>query len=105
MKDVKHIKYPKSKSGMQCVGPCYKPNTYIMHPITLEYITDKNNIFCPVQEWHDTSPDGITIHITDVCAGFTYDKNKDTADDIETNIIVPYIDFNKTHFLKIYYNI
>lgn len=98
--------YPKSKNGFQCIGPCYQSNTTIVHPITLEYITDKSNPFCPVGQWEYTDRDTgkKTIKTTDACHHPT--DNKDlSGKEFEISILTPNIDFNDTQFLKIYYNI
>ena len=41
-------KYSKSANGYQCLGQCVTKNKKIIHPITLETVTDKDNSFCPV---------------------------------------------------------
>lgn len=108
MEDEKSFekKYNKSKNNLQCLGPCYHPNTLVIHPITLEYITDKENFFCPVKEWvYKDKESGKNISLlTDVCYKPTKLKDDDSRE-LEMNIILPYIDFNCEQFLKIYYNI
>jgi len=54
--DYMNNEYPKSKHGFQCLGPCNKPSSTIVHPTTLEYITHKHP-FCPVNEWVSVDPD------------------------------------------------
>ena len=90
-------KYPKSKAGHQCLTPCYEPNTWIIHPQSLEYLSDKEKPFCSIS----ITDKGETI---DEC--YVPTKTEDfSRKDIEMNILVPKIDFNCNHFLKIYYNI
>jgi len=99
-------KYPKSKNNFQCLGPCYQPNTLVVHPITLEYVTDKDNAFCPVKEWlqADNKTGKKISKLTDTCFKPTESKSI-TGKELEMNIILPHIDFNCEQFLKIYYNI
>lgn len=100
----KKINYPKSNTGKQCIGPCYKPNTVIVHPITLEHISQPVP-FCPVNEWTSISDNGTTQQfITDECLNPTNDK-KIPAKEEQLNMILPYMDFNKEMFLKTYYEI
>lgn len=100
------IKYPKSKNNFQCIGPCYQPNTSIVHPLTLEYVTDKYYPFCPVKEWEYVDKDsGNTVtRTTDVCYHPTESKDL-SGKEFEMNMLVPSIDFNDEQFLKIFYNI
>lgn len=100
------FKYPKSKNNFQCVGPCYQPNTSIVHPLTLEYVTDKYYPFCPVNEWDYTdATSGKTItRTTDICYHPTQSKDL-SGKEFEINILTPNIDFNDKQFLKIFYNI
>ena len=101
----KNIQYQKSKSGFQCLGPCYKPGTVIIHPLALEYVTDNQDPFCPVKEWIHKLPNGSTVtQNTDICHNPTNDKNI-SKKELEMNMLIPYIDFNCEQFLKIYYNI
>ena len=101
----KTTKYPKSKNNFQCVGPCYQPETLIVHPLSLEYVTDKYNAFCPVKEWDYIDEDGKKItRTTDICYHPTESKDL-SGKEFEINILTPNIDFNDEHFLKIFYNI
>lgn len=98
--------YPVSRQKFKCIGPCYHPGTWIVHPVTLEYTTDKNNPFCPVRQWEyvDKNTNKKISLTTDVCYPPT--ENKDlSGKEFEINILTPNIDFNDEHFLKIYYNI
>jgi hypothetical protein len=99
-------KYPKSKNNFQCLGPCYKPNTWVLHPITLEHITDEKNPFCAVNEWEyiDEKTGKKYDILTDACHNPT-DSQPISKKELEMNIIIPTIDFNSEHFLKIYYKI
>lgn len=99
------FKYPKSRNNFQCIGPCYQPNTWIVHPLTLEYITDNINPFCPVKQWDYIDETGKKIpRVTDVCYHPTESKDL-SGKEFEMNILTPNIDFNYEQFLKIFYNI
>ena len=101
----KTFKYPKSKNNFQCIGPCYQPGTWIVHPLTLEYIRDINHPFCPVKEWEYIDPDGKKIiRTTDICYHPTESKDL-SGKEFEMNILTPNIDFNDKQFLKIFYDI
>lgn len=94
-----NTKYPISKHGHQCIGPCTKPKVFVVHPISLNYITDKKNPFCPTHQWTDN--DG-TVYQHDDCF---YPVEGSDSSNIETNILIPTFGFSCIHFLKIYYNI
>lgn len=99
-------KYPISKNNKQCIGPCYEPGTWIIHPITLEYVTNTNHSFCPVNQWEITDPkSGKKFNrTTDECYVPTHEKDI-SKKEIEMNILIPKIDFSCIQFLKIYYDI
>lgn len=101
------IKYPKSRNNYQCLGPCYEKATYIIHPTTLEHVTELDNPFCPVNEWEYINPNTgkSELRITDGCFNPTTNEKTMSTKEIEMNIILPKIDFSCSHFLKIYYNI
>lgn len=99
-------KYPKSRSNKACIGPCYHPKTWIIHPVTLNYVTHPDHPFCPVNEWESmdqATGKKITYYI-DECYLPTHEEDI-SKKDIEMNILLPKIDFNCSHFLKIYYDI
>jgi hypothetical protein len=102
--DIK--KYPKSKHNFQCLGPCYNPGTMAVHPTHLEIVSLAKYPFCPVDEWEYTNPKTkeVTTHMVDTCFN-PIDITETANKELEINILTPYIDFNATHFLKIYYNI
>lgn len=99
-------KYPKSKHNMQCLGPCYYPETTVIHPTHLEYITDGPDPFCPVEEWYfeNEKTGQKSSKITDICHNPTK-KNAESSTQLDLNILTPYIDFNYEQFLKLYYKI
>jgi len=98
--------YPKSKHGFQCLGPCYYPKTRILHPTTIEPITNFIHPFCPVEPWEEIDNDtGKTQRLSnDSCFNPTERENMSNAE-LELNILMPYIDFNAEQFIKIYYSI
>lgn len=95
-------KFPKSITGRQCIGPCYESNKYIMHPINLTYVTDKEKPFCPTHEWRNEKTG--KNEIIDICLipSKADDINKQQ---IELNFIVPTFEFSCEYFLKTFYNI
>lgn len=94
-------KFPISINNQQCLGPCYKQGEYIMHPITLAYITDLKNPFCPTQEWIDKNGN---VQSLDTCLVPT-DKSQIDDAQIEQSFLSPTFHFNSEYFLKSYYNI
>lgn len=92
-----HKKYPKSIDGSQCIGPCYKSREIILHPVTLEWITDKHNSFCPINE----NDDG---EVTKECAKITSNDVK-SSKDFDFEMLLPFVDLTPQRFLKLYYNI
>jgi hypothetical protein len=99
-------KYPKSSSGKQCVGPCYKKNTKIIHPMYLDIITDNyNNAFCPVAEWTKVNKESGKLE------RYQIDKCNEPTDHVNStehgsyDLLYPYVDFNEEIFLELFYNI
>jgi len=92
-------KYPISVHNKQCIGPCYEPDTFITHPITLNRVTVKNNPFCPTDIWKSNDS---KVRDVDLC--YVPTKNIDVQTTM-MNIIIPEIKFGGEDFLKIYYNI
>jgi hypothetical protein len=100
------VNFPKSKHNLQCIGPCYHSNTVIVHPLTLQYVRETDNAFCPVQEFEYTDPvSGKTTNkLTDMCFNPTAAEDiKNTSS--QSSIMIPIIDFNAERFLKLYYKI
>ena len=95
-------KYPKSKTGKQCVGLCYKKNTKIIHPIYSHVVTNLNNSFCPVAEYY-VKEDGKTIKKDVDDCNETIQKLDYIYNEID--LLYPYVDFNAIVFLDICYNI
>jgi len=95
-------KYKKSANGIQCVGPCYKNNTQIVHPITLSFVNDVDNAFCPIYPIQDVDNNGkkITKDIDKCINPIDIDYKN-----IVGEIVLPQTYFNLEKFLKIYYKI
>src|SRR3989304_10249269 len=100
--NYKERKYPIGLNGQQCIGPCYEPETYIVHPITLEYVTSSLP-FCPVHnyKYKDPSTGKTEDRIIDQCI-MPSKKTKGYEREYEMNVLLPKIDFDCSQFLKIY---
>lgn len=85
--------FPISMKGYKCIGHCYYPNTYVIHPITQKNITNKKNNFCPVNEIDEKGE----MILTDKCYIPTHKIQEDSI----TNIF-PTIKFNRDNFLRLY---
>lgn len=96
---VHNKKFQKSLHGYQCVGPCYKKNTKIFHPIHLNVIERNDNDFCPTNEWiHKDSFGNLKRYHTDQC-DINVNKNKNI------DILHPYTNFDELAFLDTFYDI
>ena len=98
-------KYSKSINGKQCLGPCVAKNQKIIHPVTLETVTDKHNSFCPVAGFetiNEKTNKKETVY-TDKCYGNQVDNINNNEQIM--NLLIPYLDFDIKHFLIIFYNI
>jgi hypothetical protein len=94
-------KYPKSKSGNQCLGPCTKPGEFVLHPISLDYITEPNVQFCPIEYKEDLKNPGSFITVEE-CYNLS-DNNQEQ--NLDLNILFPKVQFDCAYFLKLYYKI
>jgi hypothetical protein len=102
---IHNKKYPKSIYGYKCVGPCYKKNTSIIHPIYFNTITtDKMDYFCPTNEWfYKNKSNNIERFQIDKCKA--EDANKFDKNINYENLLIPYTNFDELSFLDTYYNI
>ena len=93
--------YPISKNNRKCVGPCYEPNKYIIHPINLDFVTGNNNKpFCPTNVYEGVDDDGTKYKsFVDEC--FKITNNNET----QVDMLTPNITFDHNSFLITYYNI
>lgn len=93
------LKHNKSHTGKQCIGPCYKSNTSYLHPIVLDYMMHPSKNTCPTYRWWNENTKKYQIY--DEC---NLDKQSADQNDI-LNVLLPTLNFDETHFLKLYYNI
>jgi hypothetical protein len=95
-----NLKYSKSINNRQCLGPCYKKNTKIIHPLYLD-IVSYNKSFCPVVEYIVKENNKQKYAYTDECI-----ENQGKYDlNYEYNLLNPDLGFSSSNFLSIYYNI
>lgn len=104
-------KYPISKNGYQCIGPCHAPNTYIIHPNTLDiYISTEQNS-CPINSTlysTHNNPDEKKILHMDVCHDPSILQNSLISDIGVTSaqhITTPSLTLGPALFLRNYYDI
>lgn len=95
-------KFPISINNKHCIGPCYPSGTYIMHPLTLEYITDSKNPFCPTERWFNEKEN--RYQRIDSCLIASKQEDIDKMQ-VELSFIIPTFYFDCEHFLKVYYEI
>lgn len=86
--------------GQQCIGPCYKANTGIIHPITFESITH-DKTFCPTMNWTNNKNDKVWI---DECL-VADDIKSYTTEEKLLDYLIPTFGLTCESFLKTYYNI
>lgn len=98
--------YQKSTHGQDCIGPCYEPGIRIMHPMTLNYVRHKTEPFCPTNEWeYEDKYTGKKLKLyIDSCEN-PIRKGEINENEISMNMLLPWINFDCGHFLKIYYKI
>ena len=100
-------KYPKSRSGYQCVGPCYPGNTIVLHPSTLQYVDvydqghGPDKMVCPiVPTWDEKYK---ITRLVDQC------KDEDVAnldwENVGIESFIPQMHFNPENFLRLFYKI
>jgi hypothetical protein len=95
-------KYPISKNNRNCIGPCYEPNKFVIHPVLLKFVTGiDNQPFCPTNIYDEVDEKGNKYQsAVDVCF-------KPTANILDENmdILYPNIIFDPKTFLIAYYDI
>jgi len=92
------IKYPMSINGTQCIGPCYKPGKVVLHPVTLNWISNKHDPFCPINQNEDNET-------AQQCAKITSNDSKTQTENFDYETLLPFIDLTPQRFLKLYYSI
>lgn len=95
-------RFPIGLTNKQCIGPCYPAGKYVMHPITLTYITDPERPFCPTNEWFNEKSN--KQEIIDICL-IPSVINSEQNQQIGLNFMLPTFYFNCEYFLKTYYDI
>ena len=91
--------FPKSKDGLQCIGPCYPPDSMVMHPITLKYITAGNNLpFCPIDLIRTAEGTKKTIAECDL-------DPTQTIKEAEESYLYPSLSFDSEIFLRYFYGL
>lgn len=98
----KDKKYPKSKSGLQCITPCYPAKSWTIHPISLIYHTSDfpychvNTNLIKYKDYH------YDVQETDKCTNpITQDEYKI----MDINVLIPTVNFSCKYFLMVYYDI
>lgn len=91
-------KFQKSIHNQQCIGPCYKKNTKILHPLYFDAVTNLEQSFCPVTKWMRDGKE----NIIDDCYEITTQESQvyNTHD-----LLFPYVNFNTQLFLQLFYEI
>jgi hypothetical protein len=101
--DQSNKKYPKSINNRQCLGPCYKKNTKIIHPLYLSVVS-YNKSFCPVAEYIVKENNKKYYAHTDECIENQEFLNTSNFN-YEYNLLNPDLGFLSQNFISIYYNI
>jgi hypothetical protein len=100
-------KYPKSATGLQCIGPCYPKNKTSIHPIRMDIVSSNQYSYCAVNQFNKYNPEKQRTEevIIDKCYNNNNSQNKVDSNENILNVIVPFMDFNLHQFLIIFYNI
>lgn len=117
------IKYQKSKSGVQCIGPCFKAGATLLHPISLQYVSANQQNFCAINPTTDpkiikhhaqlfnikSSDISSKLKLGQIAPCYAEDNNLyDDAKlfDLENiKVVVPTIEISCGDFLQIFYGI
>jgi hypothetical protein len=109
MNNLSIKKFNKSVNNYQCIGPCYPRNKWVLHPNTLEYISNTETSFCPINGITKLDPETKSFYVKhdDKCI---IEKDEDNSsaqsdEEITMNAVLPYLGFNLTDFLIQFYNI
>jgi hypothetical protein len=108
MNNLSIKRFNKSKNNYQCIGPCYPRNKWILHPNTLEYISNTKTEFCPINGISKLDPERKTFYVKydDECnISKDAEENELEDKDLTLNAVLPYIGFNLNDFLIQFYNI
>ena len=104
--DNTHKDFPTSAHGHKCIGPCYFPNTRIIHPLTLDYINDVKYNFCPTNQYIDPETSGSHKRMVyyDKCIIPTASTTL-VDERLQNELISPMFRFSNEYFVKFYYKI
>ena len=101
---MENNKYPISINNRKCVGPCYEPKKFIIHPILLNYVTGRDEQpFCPTNIYKEIGEKGEKDYNLNVDTCFKATANISEEDN--NDILYPNITFDPKTFLTIYYEI
>jgi len=95
-------KFSIGLNGQQCIGPCYPPDSKILHPITLEMKSIIDEPFCPTMGWMDKRDN--REKWTDACLIADNEKDIDYGK-VDISYVLPTLGINCEIFLKLYYDV
>lgn len=90
----------KSKHGHKCISPCYPAGKFVLHPITLQYVTIHDSPFCLTDKIITKDYMG-----RDIVAYADGCMNISKTNDIKVDHVVPVMNFSSEYFLREFYNI
>lgn len=99
--DSMEEKYPVSRNNYQCIGPCYPPDSFIIHPVTLNDDV-RSYSMCPIHPTVVTDSTGTRVELYDFCSVPTA---KAPTIGTSQQAALPTFKFDPVFFLKLYYNI
>jgi len=109
MNNLSIKRFNKSVHNIQCIGPCYPRNKWILHPNTLEYITNTKDAFCPINAIDILDPETKKFHsrLNDECKidKNNYDEAAVSEEDSILNSVLPYLGFDINFFIEQFYGI
>jgi len=98
--EFKEVDFPPSKNNRQCLGPCYKKNTWFFHPIDYKYLYNKDIDACPVIPHIEDNK----RYLIDECDD-PIKIDKKFLDEVKKFYMTPITYFNCNYLLKICYNL
>ena len=96
MKTINNKKYPKSKSGIQCITPCYPSNLWTLNPITFRYHT-ANEPYCHISN----DPEQLNREIDSCNNAISIEQYNESM----LELLYPSFEFDCKYFLNVYNNI
>lgn len=99
-------KYPISSNNQQCIGPCYYKDTKIIHPSSLDEISNVPYNFCPVNTFVYSDPKSKKSLLKTIDKCYIPTANKTVIDKtLQDSIVTPTMIFSSEYFVKIYYKL